>query len=87
MRGNVAGALNYADWHLSLLLGLHDAAGGLLASALAGPNGGPLAVNLTGDGPLTASKAQLSATLANSRSLTPPWAWPCPWPRPRSPGP
>ena len=69
MHVNVAGALNYADWHLSLLLGLHDAAGGLLASALAGPNGGPLAVNLTGDGPLTAWKAKLAATLADQSIL------------------
>jgi translocation and assembly module TamB len=69
MQVNVAGALNYADWHLSLLLGLHDAAGGLLASALAGPNGGPLAVNLTGDGPLTAWKAKLSATIADQSVL------------------
>jgi translocation and assembly module TamB len=66
----LAGSLNYADWRLAVKAKLADGPGGLLASALAGPEGGPLAVDLTGDGPLTAWRGRLDALLADHRFLT-----------------
>ncbi|MGE4536862.1 MAG: translocation/assembly module TamB domain-containing protein [Desulfovibrio sp.] len=66
----LAGSLNYADWKLAAKASLADAPGGLLASALAGPDGGGLAVNLTGDGPLDAWKGTLAARLGDKEFLT-----------------
>ena len=65
----LGGALNYAGWRLSAKATLADAPGGLLSAALAGPDGGALAVSLTGDGPLDAWKGRLSATLAGAPLL------------------
>lgn len=64
----VAGSLNYAAWRLVLKARLTDAQGGLLSTALAGPSAGPLDVNLTGDGPLTAWQGRFAARLSD-RSL------------------
>ena len=60
----VAGALNYAAWRLAAKANLTEAPGGLLATALAGRQTGPLELALTGDGPLTAWKAQLIGSLS-----------------------
>jgi translocation and assembly module TamB len=65
----LGGALNYADWRLAAKATLNDASGGLLASALAGPDGGPLVVAFTGDGSLAAWKGRLGASLAQKEFL------------------
>lgn len=66
---NLAGSLNYADWKLAAKASLADAPGGLLAAALAGPDGGGLTVNLTGDGPLDAWKGTFTAALGGKEFL------------------
>ena len=65
----VGGALDYADWRLSARISVSDAPGGLLASALAGPDGGALTVGLAGDGPLSGWEGRLSATLKHKEFL------------------
>jgi translocation and assembly module TamB len=65
----VGGALNYADWKLAAKVSLTDAAGGLLATALAGPEGGPLDVSLVGDGSLAAWKGRLGGSLGGKEFL------------------
>lgn len=65
----VAGALNYAAWKLAIQASLDDAPGGLLAAAMAGPDGGPLAVSLSGDGPLTGWKGRLTGSLDHKEFL------------------
>ncbi|EHJ47832.1 protein of unknown function DUF490 [Solidesulfovibrio carbinoliphilus subsp. oakridgensis] len=65
----LAGSLNYADWRLAAKASLTDAPGGLLSAVLAGPDGGPLALDLTGDGPLDAWKGRLVATLSQKELL------------------
>lgn len=66
---NLAGSLNYAAWKLAAKATVTDAPGGLVASALAGPDGGGLSVTLTGDGPLDAWKGRLEAALAEKNFL------------------
>ena len=65
----LAGSLNYAAWKLAVKASLADAPGGLVSSALAGAEGGPLDVELIGDGPLDAWKGRLTAALAKKSFL------------------
>jgi translocation and assembly module TamB len=60
---SVGAALNYADWRLAVKASLTDAPGGLVASALAGDDRTPFALEALGDGPLSAWKGRLSARL------------------------
>ncbi len=66
---SVSGALNYAQWRLAAKASLYDAPGGLLSTALAGPDAGPLTLDLTGDGPLDAWKGHCDATLTGNPLL------------------
>jgi translocation and assembly module TamB len=60
---SVGAALNYADWSLAVKARLDDAPGGLLATALAGPDAPEFVLEFLGDGPLAAWKGRLSARL------------------------
>ncbi|MHC1790138.1 translocation/assembly module TamB domain-containing protein [Solidesulfovibrio sp.] len=66
---SVGAALNYADWRLAAKAALDDAPGGLLASALGGPDAPALAVTLTGDGSLADWKGRLVATQGRTELL------------------